>query len=105
MAEKKGKKGNEKYGTNWIRFDPIKLGGFWAYVIGIIEDKTTGDRKVRISKGKVKGKVRREKGELVYEYENKYDPITQVNRLNIKNKAEWEKIKQLVDKYIVELEK
>ena len=61
------------------------------------------ERKVRIAKGKVKGKVHREGGELVYKLENKKDPITQVNRLNIKNKEEWEKIKKLVDKYLAEL--
>ena len=99
--EKKSKK--NEYGTTWIRFSDIKLGGFWAYVVGIIEDNKTGARKVRIAKGKVKGKVRREKGELVYTFENENDPITQVNRLNIKNKGEWEKIKKLVDKYIAEL--
>lgn len=105
MVEKKRKQESEKYRTDWVRFDTIILGGFWAYVIGIIEDKETGDRKIRIAKGKVKGKVHWEKGKLVHEYNDKKDPITQVNRLNIKSRDEWEKIKKLVDKYVGELEK
>ena len=105
LVVKKQKQENKKYSTAWVKFEAVKLGGLWAYVVGTIEDKATGDRKVRIAKGKVKGKVHWEKGELVYTYVDSKDPISQISRLNIKNKVEWEKIKALVDKYIEELEK
>lgn len=87
----------------WENYDLIKLGGFWAIAVGIIKDNM-GIKKVRIAKGKVKGKVfKDEKGKIQYEFDDKNDPITQVNRLNIKTAEEWEKIKKLVDKRIKEL--
>ncbi|MFH1978644.1 MAG: hypothetical protein ABIJ92_04935 [Candidatus Aenigmatarchaeota archaeon] len=89
-----------EYGTKWVEFKIIPLGGFWAVVVGIVEDRNTHTRKVRIAKGKVKGKVHREGDKLEYILENKLDPISQISRFNIKKKSEWEKIKKLVDEYI-----
>lgn len=76
----------------------------WAVCVGMIVDNM-GIRKVRIAKGKVKGKVFKDKkGVIQYELYDKNDPITQVNRLNIKSVKEWQKIKKLVDKCIEKLE-
>lgn len=97
MAEKK------LFGSEWEDYDLIKLGGFWAIAVGHVIDNT-GIKKVRIAKGKVKGKVfKDEKGNIQYELDNKSDPITQVNRLNIKTAEEWQEIKKLVDKWIAKL--
>ena len=96
MAEEK------RFGNVWEKYELIKLGGFWAIAIGTITDRM-GIKKIRIAKGKVKGKVfKDDKGNLQYEFDDKNDPITQVNRLNIKTAGEWEKIKKLVDKRIKE---
>ncbi len=105
LLEKKiDKKKSNKYETEWKECEVIPLGGFWAYACGIVEDKE-GNVKVRIAKGKVLGKVWREKGELKHKYDNPKKPISQVNRLNIKSKGEWGEVKKLVDKYIENLEK
>ena len=93
----------KKFESNWEAYDLIKLGGFWAICIGIIVD-STGIRKLRIAKGKIKGKVfRDEKGEIQYELYDKKDPISQVNRVNITDVEDWEQIKKLVDKWITKL--
>ncbi|MEM5794132.1 MAG: hypothetical protein QXS48_02240 [Candidatus Aenigmatarchaeota archaeon] len=71
--------------------------------MGIVKDNL-GIRKLRIAKGKIKGKVfRDEKGKINFELSDEKNPITQVNRLNIKSYEEWEKIKSLVDKWIKKL--
>ena len=71
--------------------------------MGIVKDNL-GIRKLRIAKGKIKGKVfRDEKGKINFELTDEKNPITQVNRLNIKSYEEWEKIKSLVDKWITKL--
>jgi len=93
-----------KFGSRWVQKDVILLGGMWGIVVGIIEDINTGDLKIRIAKGKIKGKVKRVLGKLQAEYENKDDPVAQVNRLNLKSRAEWEQVKQLCDKYFTVLE-
>jgi hypothetical protein len=80
-----------------------KFSTIWAIVVGIVVD-STGIRKLRIAKGKIKGKVfRDEKGEIQYELYDKKDPISQVNRVNITDVEDWEKIKKLVDKWITKL--
>jgi len=92
-----------KFSSEWENYDLIKLGGFWAIAIGTLVDNT-GIRKIRVSKGKVKGKVfKDEEGKIQYELYDKKDPITQVNRLNIKSVEEWQEIKKLVDKWITKL--
>lgn len=75
----------------------------WAVCVGIVTDNL-GIRKLRIAKGKIKGKVfRDEKGKIKYDLTDEKNPITQVNRLNIKSYEEWEKIKDLVEKWITKL--
>jgi hypothetical protein len=92
-----------KFSSEWENYDLIKLGGFWAIAIGTLVDNT-GIRKIRIAKGKVKGKVfKDEEGKIQYELNDKKDPIAQVNRLNIKSIEEWQEIKKLVDKWITKL--
>jgi hypothetical protein len=93
----------DRFGSRWEGYDLIKLGGFWAIAVGIVTD-STGIRKVRIAKGKVKGKVYRdEQRQIQYELDDPEDPITQVNRINVKNESEWHRIKELVDKWIRKL--
>lgn len=93
------------FSSQWEDYDLIKLGGFWCVAVGIVRDNT-GIRKLRISKGKVKGKVfKDEKGEIQYELYDKKDPISQVNRLNIKSVEEWSKIKIFVEKWMIKLKK
>ena len=93
----------KEFGSEWEAYDLIKLGGFWAIAVGIVRDNA-GIRKIRIAKGKVKGKVfKDEDGEIQYELLNEKDPISQVNRLNIKSEKEWEEIKKMVDKWIKKL--
>ena len=80
-----------------------KFSIIWAIAVGIVVD-STGIRKLRIAKGKIKGKVfKNEKGEMQYELYNKKDPISQVNRLNITNTKDWVLLKKIVDKWITKL--
>ncbi|MEM5834736.1 MAG: hypothetical protein QXQ69_02715 [Candidatus Aenigmatarchaeota archaeon] len=79
------------------------LSTIWAVCVGIVKD-SLGIRKLRIAKGKIRGKVfRDENGKINFELTDKKNPITQVNRLNIKSYEEWEKIKSLVEKWIKKL--
>ena len=99
MAEKERK----PFSSEWEDYDLIKLGGFWAIAVGLVVDNM-GIKKIRIAKGKVKGKVfKDERGEIQYELYDKNDPIAQVNRLNIKTAGEWQEIKKLVDKWMAKL--
>lgn len=75
---------NEKYASQWIQSELLPIGGKWVYIVGIITDHT-GKRKVRIAKGPLKSP-----GDKV---------PAQVQRLNIKNYAEWEKLTPLVKKF------
>jgi len=92
-----------RFKSEWENYDLIKLGGFWAIAVGTIVDNI-GIRKMRIAKGKVKGKVFRDgKKKIQYELYDKKDPITQVNRINVKTKKEWNKVKKLGDKWILKI--
>lgn len=95
----------EEYGTIWLeKPDLIPIGGRWAYAVGLVKDKRTGAIRVRVAKGKVKGYTRRnEKGELEIHPENPADPLTQPNRLNIKDFKEWEELTPYVKKWIGKL--
>jgi hypothetical protein len=92
----------KRFASRWEEFDLIPLGGFWAICVGTIVDNL-GIRKIRIAKGKIKGRVWKEKGEIRYELQDDKDPITQVNRLNLKSEKEWEQIKRLVEKHLPKL--
>ncbi len=93
---------SEKFGAPWTEPpDLVPIGGQWLYAIGIVQDKQTGNIRVRIAKGKVKGYVKRnERGELETHPKDPSDPISQPNRLNVKDPKEWEKIDQLVKKWL-----
>jgi len=92
------------FGSSWEKYDIVPLGGFWAICVGIVTD-SMGIKKVRIAKGKIRGRVwRDEKGNIQYELDDKNNPISQVNRINIKSAPEWQEIKKLVDKSIKKLE-
>jgi len=94
-----------KYGAVWKQPpDLIPIGGQWVYAVGIVQDKRTGNLRVRVAKGKVKGYTRRnDKGELEVHPKNPSDPITQPTRLNVKNLKEWETIDRLVKKWLPQL--
>jgi len=95
----------EEYGTFWLeKPDLIPIGGLWIYAIGLVQDRRTKTVRVRVAKGKVKGYTRRnEKGELEIYPENLNDPITQPNRLNIKDFKEWESLTPYVKKWAAKL--
>jgi hypothetical protein len=95
----------ETFKTHWKEPpDLIPIGGQWLYAIGIIQDEQTGSTRVRIAKGKVKGYVKRnEQGKLEAFPKDANDPITQPNRLNIKDQKEWEKIDQFVKKWVAKI--
>lgn len=93
------------YGSVWVEYQLIPLGGFWAVAVGIIKDKSSGSKKLRIAKGRIKGTIRLKLGKPTPEIDNQSDPISQVNRLNVKTRGEWEKIKVLVEEYLTKLEK
>lgn len=93
----------KQFGTTWEKYEIVPLGGFWALCVGTVTD-SMGIKKVRIAKGKIKGKVfKDDKKKIKFELADKNDPITQVNRLNINRKSDWEAIKKLVEKYLQEL--
>ena len=93
------------YGSIWIEYQLIPLGGFWAIAVGIISDKDGKGKKLRIAKGRIKGTIRLKMGKQTPEIDDPKDPISQVNRLNIKTRKEWEEIKVLVEEYLTKLEK
>ena len=97
----------KKYGTIWKENpDLIPIGGRWVYAIGIVQDKRTGNLRVRIAKGRIKGYTKRnERGELEVHPQNPNDPITQPNRLNIKTLKEWETLNPYVKKWLEQLRK
>jgi hypothetical protein len=92
----------EKYGTSWKEPpDLIPIGGQWLYAVGIIQDKNTSVRRVRVAKGKIKGYTKREEnGELKAYPKDASDPISQPNRINIKSIDEWNKIDRVVKKWL-----
>jgi len=67
----------------------IALGGKWAYAIAIVSDD--GGRAVRIAKGTIKGSWYRDKqtNEMILKPNDKMDPITLVNKINVKRLSEW----------------
>ena len=88
-----------KYYTEWEEYELVPLGGLWAYAIGVVKDQS-GNRKLRIAKGKIKGKVFKEEGKIKYTLDNDKNPISQINKFNIKSREEWEKIKPVVEKFL-----
>lgn len=101
----KGSSKKRTFGTRWIKYTLIPLESYWAYCVGIVEDIGTGERYVRIARGKIKGRVETiAKGKTKYTLVDKSDPITQVNRLNIKRKWEWKEINPIVNKFFKKLE-
>ena len=79
------------YSTTWVK-NPvlIPLGGVWAYAVGIVVDKDGGDAKLRIIKGKRSA--------------DKPGGVSQVQRMNFKNRKQWDDVKALVDLTFDQLE-
>jgi hypothetical protein len=75
----------------------IPLGGKWAYSIALIADQS-GQKEVRIAKGQIKGNFYRDKktNEMVITPDDPMNPISQINKINIKRLSEWEKLQEPV---------
>ena len=95
----------KKFGNVWKEPpDLIPIGGQWLYAVGIVQDKQTENIRVRIAKGKIKGYTKRnEQGELEAHPKDAIDPITQPNRLNVKNLKEWNDIDKHVKKWLAKI--
>jgi hypothetical protein len=95
----------EKFGSSWKEPpDLIPIGGQWLYAVGIVLDKQTESIRVRIAKGKIKGYTKRNaRGDLEAHPKDAIDPISQPNRLNIKTLKEWNKIDELVKKWLAKI--
>jgi len=75
--------------AKWQTWTLIPAGAGWMFAVGIVEQG--GQRRVRITKGKMK---MADAGEL---------PIAQQTRLNLKP-ADWEQVRAAIDRYIAQLE-
>ena len=82
----------------------IPLGGEWAYAVSVIGDG--GEKSVRIAKGKIKGSFYRDKqtAKMVLKPNDKMNPITMPNRINIKRLSEWSNLQAPVLKRLQVLE-
>jgi hypothetical protein len=84
----------EKYAReNLEKPELIPLGGKWAYSIALTTDQS-GNKEVRIAKGQIKGNFYRDRTtkEMVLTPDDPMNPISQVNKINIKRLVEWEKL-------------
>jgi hypothetical protein len=83
----------------------ISLGGEWAYSVALVRDDRN-EKAVRIAKGKIIGTCYRNKttNEMVLEPNNPKDPISLVNKINIKRLSEWDKLQSPVLKRLRALE-
>ncbi len=70
----------------------IALGGQWAYSVALMADDS--GKSVRIAKGKIRGNYYRDHatGEMVLQPDDPMNPISLVNKINIKRLSEWEKL-------------
>lgn len=75
----------------------LPLGGQWAYSVALVRDERN-DKAVRIAKGKIKGNFWRDKttNEMVLKPDDPMDPISLVNKINIKRLSEWDKLQSPV---------
>jgi len=95
---------SEEYGSRWVDCQLIPIGGQWCYCVGIVQDIRTNELKVRVAKGKVKGYVRRNPdGKLEVFPNDPKNPISQINRLNIKDFSEWEMLTVAVKEWCEKL--
>lgn len=75
----------------------IPLGGKWAYSVALVTDES-GKKEVRIAKGQIKGNFFRDKktNEMVLTPDDPMNPISQINKINIKRLSDWEKLQEPV---------
>jgi len=75
----------------------IPLGGQWAYSVSIVVDER-GEKAVRIAKGQIKGGYYRDKetGQMVLKPNDPMNPISLVNKINIKKLSEWNSLQSPV---------
>jgi hypothetical protein len=83
----------------------IPLGGEWAYSIALVSDKRN-EKAVRIAKGKIIGNFFRDKktGKMNLKPDDPRNPISLVNKINIKRLSEWDKLQSPVLKRLRALE-
>lgn len=88
----------EKYSKkNLEKPELIPLGGKWAYSVALVRD-WNNNTCVRIAKGQIRGNFYRDKesGEMVLTPDDPMNPISLVNKINIKRFSEWDKLQKLV---------
>lgn len=79
----------KEFGTEWEDYTLVPLGGKWYFVVGIVRDTRSGERKVRIAKGPMKDPTQK--------------MPSQVQRLNVKSFDEWQRLTSLVEKFCEKL--
>jgi len=79
----------KEFGTEWEEYTLVPLGGKWYFVVGIVKDTRSGERKVRIAKGPMKDPTQK--------------MPSQVQRLNVKSFDEWQRLTSLVEKFCAKL--
>jgi hypothetical protein len=97
---------SEKYARENVETpELIPLGGEWAYSVALVSDEKS-DKAVRIAKGKIRGGFYRDKTtkEMVLQPDDPRNPISLVNKINIKRLAEWDKLQAPVLKRLRAIE-
>jgi len=79
----------KEFGTEWEDYTLVPLGGKWYFVVGIVRDTRSGERKVRVAKGPMKNPGQK--------------MPSQVQRLNVKSFDEWQRLTSLVEKFCTKL--
>ena len=49
----------KEFGTEWEDYTLVPLCGKWYFVVGIVKDTRSGERKVRVAKGPMKDPTRK----------------------------------------------
>ena len=82
----------------------LPLGGEWTYSVALTED-ASGGKSVQICKGKIIGDFRKnpETGKVVLTPNDPLNPITKVNKINIKRLEEWAELQRPVASRLKEL--
>jgi len=82
----------KKYGTKWLKFQEVPIGGSWFWRIGIIQetedDVLKGAPKIRLAKCRKS----KEKG------------FVQMQKVNFKTQAEYDKVDIVLRQFLKELE-
>lgn len=104
MSEEKNEAPKKDYGTSWDKLKILSLGGKWAFGVGIIKEKT-GERKIRIVKGKLTNPFKKDPNWKEMDLSQDPTPISQVQRMNFKRRDEFKTMIDVLDEMFDELEK